>query len=533
MDSARAEYRAAKATVARSRARGLAPMGASADFHYKNEADYLRIGELAWDCYRNDEVVGQGVDRLIDLVFRDGLIPDPDTGVAELDALIKEDFSTWGGSRESCDISGESTLHGMARLAGRHRVVAGDMAVLLLESGQLQAVEGYRMRTPKNARGRKEPCIHGVVLDAYRRPKEYWFAKDDIGTETALTRVDEVNKYRAFDGDGHRQVLHVFDKNRVSQTRGVSAMVRLLETAAQLSDLQWATLVKAQANACFAILSEQEAKAGSPTSGVALGPRTTETGADGFIKTMEMLAPGMVYRGKPGEKLKGYAPNIPNAEFFDHSRLILMFIAINLGVPVEVLLLDSSQTNFSGWRGAMDIAKTGLRRFRQDMVDQFYKPIYEWRVRRLLASNERAAALAAGAADGDDTRAVNALRHEWKPPRDPYIEPLKDASADKMIVENGLDSARNVMGARGLEVSVVHRDLVHDNKHLILLALRAEREIRTEFEGWAGDWRDLLNPWRVNGGQAAPAGDEGEEEGTTTESTESTKSTKQKEEADA
>lgn len=523
MDSARAEYRVAKATTARSRARGLAPMGAGADFHYRSEVDYQRIGELAWDCYRNDEVVGQGVDRLIDLIFRDeGLLPDPDTGSAALDALIKADWQAWAEDREACDIQGESTLHDLARLAARHRVVAGDMVVLLLESGHLQGIEGYRMRTPKNAAGRKNPCVHGVVLSPYRKALEYWFTKDDIDVNRAPQRVDEMEKVRVRDAEGHRQALHIFDPTRISQTRGVSALVRMMETAAQFGDLTWATLIKAQTAACFAILAEQDGKS-APASAVALGPRTTESGADDFVKILEQIAPGMFYRGKPGEKLTGFSPNIPNAEFFDHARLILMVLAINLGIPVEVLLLDSSQTNFSGWRGAMDIAKTTLRRFRRQMVVQFYRPVYRWRVRRLLASNPEAAALASGPVDaGDDRGEVAPLRHEWKPPRDPYIEPLKDASADKMIVESGLDSPRNVMAARGLDIAVVHRDLVWDNKKLIMAALEAEADIRKAFQEWTGDWRDLLNPWRPNVAGSPESGggsleEEGEGKGTTEE----------------
>lgn len=528
LDAQRAEYRAAKSSKARARARGLAPMGAAADFHYSNESDLLRIGELAWDCDRNDPVVGQGVDRLIDLVFRDGMICDPDTGNSELDALIKTDIDGWAEDRDACDISGKSTLHDLARLAARHCVVAGDAAVLTLESGHLEGVESYRLRTPRNARNdrRKQKVVHGVVLDDNRRPVEYWFTKDDIGTRGAVEKVEDMRRVAAYDGDGHRQVLHIFNPKRLSQSRGVSALAPILETAAQHDDLQYATLIKAQTSACFALLVEQAESKGRTTSSVQLGPRTEETSStDGFLKILEQIAPGLIYKGKPGEKVQGFTPNVPNAEFFEHAHLILTIIAVNLGIPVQVLLLDPSDANFSSLRGAMDFAKVGFRRIRKQMIQQFYRPIYQWRVRRLLASNERAAEIVASTlVDSGEDRVLDAFRHFWKSPHDPYIEPSKDAAADKLIVETGLDSRRNVLGARGLNIEVVDRDRVHDAKRLILLACSAEKQVKEEYPEWDGSWRDFIAPIVSQSGGGSPeSGGEGpageEDDGSTTKGT--------------
>jgi lambda family phage portal protein len=511
LEGARAEYRVAKASKARSRARGISPMGSGADYHYANEGDFFRVMELARDCDRNDPIVGQGIDRLIDLVMRDGMVCDPDTGSDELDAMLAADWAEWSESRDACDVSGRASLHTLARLAARHRVVDGDFFLLLLESGQVQGVEAHRCRTPMNVRNdrRKLPVVHGVELNQYRRPVRYWFTKDEIRLQDQITKVGEMAQVPAYDADGDRNVLHIAQPDRVSQTRGVTALVRILETAGQHDDLQWATLVKAQANACFALMVEQEGGRAMPTGGVQLGPRDTETSADGFTKVLEQIAPGMIYRGRPGEKLSGYAPNIPNAEFFDHSRLILTVLAINLGLPVMVLLLDPSETNFSGWRGAMDTAKAGLRRFRRQMVEQFYRPIYQWRVRRLLAENPDAARLA-------EVAGVDAFRHFWKPPHDPYIEPMKDAQADALIIEKGLDSRRNVLASRGLDIAVVDADRVDDQKKLILQALEAAEAIAEAYPAWGGGWRDLLamageggSP--RSGGDGIPTGDRGNE----------------------
>lgn len=510
-DQAHAEYRVAKSSKARSRARGVNFMGSGADYHYRSEADYLRIMELARDTDRHDQVVGQGVNRLVDMIFRDGMLCDPMTGNEDLDKILADDWRKWSSDRDACDISGKLSLHALARMAARHRVIDGDMQVLLLKSGHLQAVEGHRLRTPRNAinKRRKDKVVHGVVMDRHRRPYEYWFTKDDIAVNTTVDRVSDMVKVPAYtkdaDGKKHRNVLHIFQPDRVSQTRGVSALARIMETAGQHDDLQWATLVKAQTAACFAILLEQAADKTLPTMGAQLGERSTETSADGFVKIMDQIAPGMVYRGGPGEKLQGYAPNVPNESFFQHSRLILTFIAINLGIPVMVLLLDPSETNFSGWRGAMDAAKVSFRRFRLEMVEQFYRPIYEWRVRRILARNPEAAALAL-------EEGVDPFRHEWKPPYDPYIEPLKDGMADKLLVDEGLDSRRNVLMRRGLDIEEIDRARIADQRRVITMAVETAQEMAEDFPDAGVSWRDLIGGREVvetKGGKEATPTPEG------------------------
>lgn len=487
MDQARAEYRAARATKARSRARGLSAMGSNADYHYASEADYLRIMELARDIDRNDQVVGQGINRLTHLVFRDGIQADPDTGDTALDALIAEDWREWGENRDRCDIAGERSLNSLARLLFRHTVVDGDAQAVLLDGGYIQGMEAHRLRTPASVRNdkRKTAVVHGIELSETRRHLSYWFTRDPIALNEVVGTMADIVKVPAYDPEGYRQVLHLYRPERLTQTRGVSALARVMETAGQHDDLQWAQLVKAQVSACFTIFREVAANTVLPTGSAPLGTRTEEYGSDGFTKVLEQLAPGMVIQGRPGEKLHGFSANTPNEEFFKHSWLILSIISVNLDIPVIVLMLDPSATNFSGWRGAMDAAKPALQRFRAQMVEQFYQPVYAWRVRQLLADNPEAARLALATG-------VDPFRCHWKPPHDPYIEPSKDAEADKTIVTEGLNSRRNVLAARGLDIEVIDRHRVEDRKNLLRLAHLAAKEITDEFAESDITWRDLI-----------------------------------------
>ena len=104
-------------------------------------------------------------------------------------------------------------------------------------------------------------------------------------------------------------------------------------------------------------------------------------------------------------------------------RLILTLIGINLGLPLVMVLMDASETNFSGWRGAVDQARLGFRQNQKRLINRFHKPVYLWKVRQWMAED---AALRRAAARSD----VNIFAHRWNPPTWPYIQPLQDATAD-------------------------------------------------------------------------------------------------------
>jgi capsid protein len=266
-------------------------------------------------------------------------------------------------------------------------------------------------------------------------------------------------------------------------------------------DIEFAKLVQAQIVSCFALIRE------TPEEGIGLEPaqtgsQTSETRADGTTRTLSGLSPGMEIIGAPGEKLSGFSPNVPNAEFFQHAQLILGFIAINLGIPPMVMLLDPSRSNFSSWRGAMDAAKPGFDSLLQTMVKTFYKPVYQWKVRQWLSQYPDLAR--AAQRDG-----INVFGHRWIAPKTPYIEPNKDAQAELTIMNGLLNSRREVLASRGLDVDDIDRMTIRDNKALIIAAAMAAKEVKEACDVEVS-WRDILQPNEVKRSQAVESAEDGQ-----------------------
>lgn len=489
----RADYAAAKVSRFRRRRTGISSMGSGADYHYRNESDFLRIMEYARDMDRNDAIVGQMVDRAVQNIIQGGLTPDPKTGDPELDKQIKLRWADWASDARQCSVDGELVYRDLEKLALRQMFVDGDDFTLLGEEGDLQLIEAHRCRTPQRTR---QNCVHGVLMDDQRKRLQYWFTKEDIDPMMAVARMSDITPVEAFDADGYRNVLHLRNIKRVTQTRSVSAFAPVFDLLGMHEDLQFAKLVQQQVTSCIGIIRNRDAnfKGGAVD---AYGANTTDTWATTAQRRLiEEISPGMELRGLPGEQISGFSPNVPNAEFFQQMRTILQLIGINLGMPLVLLLMDASDTNFSGWRGAMDQARMGFRDMQQHMIDHWECPIYLWKLRQWAREDSAMRArLPVELGGGARTTArASLLVHEWNAPRWPYIQPLQDSQADQLRQEALQSSPRRIHGGLAQDWNDVIDETVEDNGYAILKAAEKAKELngKPELAGANLTWREVL-----------------------------------------
>jgi hypothetical protein len=70
----KSDYDAAReSNYVRSRS-GLAPMGGGADYHVRNEVQYLKLIERARDLCRNASIVGKSIEKAANNVVGDGFV---------------------------------------------------------------------------------------------------------------------------------------------------------------------------------------------------------------------------------------------------------------------------------------------------------------------------------------------------------------------------------------------------------------------------------------------------------------------------
>lgn len=438
-DRMRSEWRSGVRSRHRPTPRGLPSDGASGDWHYANEHEFLRSIELFRHYERNDPVVNAALSRLTSNVCQGGFTLDPQTGDDDVDRYIQQRWTEWSGSPAKCDRRGRLTFNQIVELVFRSAVRDGDCCVVPLKSGTLKIYEAHRLRTPT---GTKRNVVHGILLDDHRRPIEYWFTREPIEPLDALTRVGDTTQVKARDGEGNPQVFHVSRPTRESQARGASWLAPAVDVTEMHHGIQFAKMVQQQTVSCYSLITKR-GKSFRPEDDDADG--AARKSRDEYLRNLHVplqdIVPGTIYDALPDEELIGFSPNVPNEEFFSHAQLLLTFFAINIDLPLAVLLLDPSQTNFSGWRGAIEQARIAWKQIQRWLIGQLHTPVYlDW-LRRLLATDS--------ALRDAEERGVDLYKHAFNPPAWAYIEPEKDARAQALQLHTGAKSRRKLKADLG------------------------------------------------------------------------------------
>lgn len=480
MREMRADYGMAEASRHRTNVPGGTSVGRSADWHFRNELDYIRCIEYARQYDRDHPVVSAALDRAVDNILQGGINLDPKTSDREADDLIAAMWDEWSSTPAMCDVSGRSTLNELTRGALRSVFVDGDQLAAMTVTGAIQTIEGHRVQTP-NQGAPGTTCSLGVELDDYRTPVGYWVGQDEIDPSSSGSVRTVMQYVPAYDDNGNQQIFHVAARKRPSQTRGVSAFAPCYQAIEMYDDISFAKMVQQQVVSCITFFRKREA---SFTGGLpaAMGEQTVDTE---FERTLEELAPGAMLTGQPGESIEGFSPNTPNSEFFEHVNLILQTITINIGLPLMLVLLKPDGT-YSAYRGALDQARLGWACRQRMIIDQFLRPVYRWMLDYWADTDERFAAIR-------DRLGKAYYRHKFNPPTWPYIDPLVDVQADERQISSGLNSPRRVHAARGRDYFEVVDEIIADNFYAIRKAKRAASKLNEMFPNDPPlSWREVM-----------------------------------------
>ncbi len=122
-----------------------------------------RVIEGARELNRNFSVAAWAIRKHLDYVSTFTFQANTDDPVfnERLEALMN-----WYNRPINCDIAGRHSLRRMVRLAEMRRVLDGDVFLVKLRDGRLQAIEGDRVRSPDNRVDPMYNWVHGIKVGA-------------------------------------------------------------------------------------------------------------------------------------------------------------------------------------------------------------------------------------------------------------------------------------------------------------------------------------------------------------------------------
>jgi len=362
-----------------------------------------------------------------------------DTEAAALEESIEREWELWADSTD-CDLMRMDNFYELQQLVFLNWLMSGDVIATLpvtKRAGSIYdlrvcLIEADRLCNPTgiNSFG-DDRIVSGVEVDGRGEVVAYHIAAHHPGSTHGQgykwTRV------KAFgDATGRRNVLHVMNRERIGQRRGVPILAPVIETLKQLGRYTEAEIDAAVVSGMLSVFIEKESSNGEAPVGSVL-PENQQVDA-GDPNSIE-LGPGTVWDLNEGEKANAVTPGRPNANFDGFVTALTRQIGAALEVPYE-LLMKQFTASYSASRGALLEAWKTFRMYRDWMASDFCQPIYEeW-----LAEAVGRGRIKAPGFFSDPMIRRAYCGAEWYGPSQGQLNPVQEVQAATLRMETGLSS---------------------------------------------------------------------------------------------
>jgi lambda family phage portal protein len=399
-----------------------------------------RLRDRSRDLVRNTPYAAKAVGALVSNLVGTGIVP---RARAKRTSAAKQADQLWLQFASACDADGLTDFGGLQALIVRSLVESGEVIVRFrdrrIEDGlpvplQLQVLEPDHLDSAKTEDlSDGGYIVNGIEFDALGRRRAYWLFPVHPG--------DSRGRVLASRPVPARQVIHLFERLRPGQVRGVPWFASVILKLRDLDDYDDAELMRKKIEACFAAFvtgAQDEETLGKPSVGSA-GDR------------IESFEPGMIEYLEPGKDVKFASPSA-NGDYADYMRMQLHAVAAGVGLTYELLTGDLSQVNYSSIRA-------GLIEFRRRMESLQWQLLVPGLCQPVWARFVELAQAAGKLPEGEITA-------EWTAPRFEAVDPLKDIQADILAVRAGVMTLKEAIARQGYDPAQVLAEIAATNAEL-------------------------------------------------------------------
>lgn len=340
----------------------------------------------------------------------------------------------WNAEKDCLDVRGERSWCQLQRLWDTRRYIDGDVA-LLLDAGTAKDQSG---RVPSYVQTIEADRIYKNIADAYDSGRDF----DDFGRcikyyfgprQKALKPQTQIAPPDSYDADRVIFYINHGAVDRVERERGMSAFITLPNIVTDLEEILEAMLCKVK-NEAFAALKFKTIQT-SPDGPWATTQEQTKDTGDGGTRRFVKMVRGTNFDLDPNEDVELVGMASPNSDFIPFVRFLIRIFGLPLGMPLEMILMDPSETNYSGLRSLLEFAK---KRFRvaQNEASMIASRVFCWWLNRQIALN--------GLKVPADIKGEHHL-HSWILPSWPYLDPYKEAAAQDLMLKNGTITPQDII----------------------------------------------------------------------------------------
>ncbi len=428
-----------------------------------DERDRLKLIAQSRDFMRNNAIYKGMIERMVSYIVGNGFMPQvsgvSDKQIGKIEKLWKD----WFRRPEIRNVLSGAKV---SRMILREMIVTGDISILKTDKSLIQMFEAEQLYGTKS-----DGFLAGIERDDYGRPKRFQLCPwKDYGINTRNKRQYDAGV-----------ILFLTNPERPSQLRGIPAcqsafpMLHRINDVCDSEAIAWQLLSRIAAS----ITREQ----GPETAFVESRDDTDKTAEqkEGDLATrISELDYALLFHGRPGDEIKGIERNIPGMNFSDSLRMFLRLLGLPLGLPLELILLDWTQSNYSQSRAVLEQAYENFVGWQDELIDGFYRPIFEWKLGQWQRQSD------------SSISANGKIELAWVTPTFPWIDQLKEAQAYGEQLDRGLITHTEVCKSR------------HSDRDEIVA--RRDREIRDAIERAAKISEETGQevPWQIFAGLKVP-----------------------------
>ncbi|CEG29807.1 phage portal protein [Bacillus sp. B-jedd] len=380
------------------------------------------------DLERNSDIQESIIGAFERNVVGTGFKLQAKTADEELNTQIEKLWKEWCKPR-NCDVTFQQSFSEICRMVIRRKKIDG--GIILLKrytkdgivpfSLQVREVDDLdTMQTGKNGKR----VLNGIEYNEFNRPIAYYFKTYDV--------------YGFYAGKSDRieakDVIFLWNKKRPSQIREISEMSPTITRIRDVNSYMEAVSVKERVAACLSVFIKRQ----SPTAG-SIGRQGKSASTQYEGKT---LSPGMIMELNPGDDVATVNPPAQGASAADFVRLQQRLTGSGQGISYEAAARDMSQVNYSSARqGLLEDQKTYAIE-QEFLIDHLLSEVYE----TFLIS-----AVLSGALQIKDfwEKKREYMEHIWTPPGQKWIDPLKEANANRVSLETNQTTLAEIAASAG------------------------------------------------------------------------------------
>lgn len=353
------------------------------------------------------------------------------SGDDALNKQIEKAWKQWCKAR-NCDVTGEQSFNEILRMMMDRKKVDGGMIILYrytpggVTPFKLQALEVDEMDTNQTApRTAGNRVVGGIEYNKYRRPVGYWIRQYDLEGWQLQDPVYIPAK----------DVYFFKTKRRPSQLREMPDMAQTITRIRDTNEFITAVSVKERIAACLAVLIKKNLPSGGTGRG---GVRQ----ADGQVDYAgKKLGPGMIMEMGAGDEAQVVDPKGAATDATAFLKTQQGLIGAGQGISYEAVSRDMSGATYSSARqNAIEDGET----YAEDIekLTDFMSEVYE---------NFVISGYLIGLFQAPDfwDKKADYMEHSWIKAPKKWIDPAKEATADKIALQSGQKTFPDLCAERG------------------------------------------------------------------------------------